>query len=126
MTDWVLSLQNAKNMRNYLVNFYQGESVYVTAKDAAKIKIAVLKDIKCFELEKGIFMTKNVASVSRDKHQEFKTWSNIEYDELEPPREQVDARKLFHLTLDMNSYISNGKLLDEPSKNLLKHKNENN
>src|SRR3990167_10361349 len=96
-------LQAARNSKNYEVSFFQGESIFVTAQDAAKVKSAILGDIRCFQVEDDLFATKSVSSIRRKKVYEPKI--NEEYDAMNPPPEILAAQKKLGDALKMDFYL---------------------
>lgn len=113
--DWVRALGEVDKIKNYSINFYQGEDVQVTAKDAAKVKFAILNDIRCFEIGDSLYATKNVAGVVRGSSGPWWVKNEVDYDELSPPPEQLKAAEVYQASLSMNSYLNQqGKLLDKP------------
>jgi hypothetical protein len=112
-TDWIYQLKNVEGERNYEIRFYKGDSIHVSAKDAAKVKFAILNEIKCFEIKDSLYATASIAGVIKGKNPVTYV-TDVEYDEFNPPKEQIEAQKRYYASLNMNSYLSDGKLLDKP------------
>jgi hypothetical protein len=111
------AIEVLEKRRNYLIYFYKGEDVLVSPKEAAKIKYAIMNEIKCFTLKDSLYMTSNVASIVRRREQEYRMLDNV--DLLGPPQEYEDAIRWLSRSSSMDAYLDdNGNLLENPIKQL--------
>lgn len=126
--DWIYMLNRKEPTKNYLVYFYRTDKpLSVTARDGAKIKYAIQNEIKCFEIGDSLYMTSSVSSVERnDSNIIFLSGSGfVDYDVVNIPKEQAEAKQIYLTSLNMNSWIDNGKLLNSPNLQLTKINNAN-
>ena len=110
MTYWREELERVKKgeVRNYTLNFYRGDPVNISPQNAAKVKFAVDNDIKCFEINESIYMTSNVASLTKGKPPVLLYGSQIA---TKGERERIRA---YSKALNMSTYLKDGKLLHSP------------
>ena len=114
LTNWIAELEDVENRNNYHIRFYQGKDLPVNARTASKIKFAIMNDVKFFSIKDSMYATASVAAIIKMK-KPCRIISDIEYNELDPPKEQIEARNKYYSRLSMDSYMSNdGKLLETP------------